>query len=287
MPSSKGWPVTLREQVSGPAPVVEAAEPAAKLPLRQRAWFQRTLVWGGLVVASQLFAMQAGPFFWPSIPDIVSGAVESVSDGTYVMVLSSFAQMFAGFGLAVVVGVPLGLLMGQFKVIDFVLGPFVNALFVTSLVALLPFIILVCGTDFAFRVAVVFLFAVFYLIITPAAGVRAIDRDINEMGTSFGISAQRRLLSITLPGTLPYIITGLRLGIGQAVQGMVVAELWVTLGTGRRLMNLGYARELGQFFATAAAVVVIGAAMTGLLLFIQKRLTPWADDVESAVSGAR
>ncbi|CAN5686522.1 ABC transporter permease [soil metagenome] len=279
--------MTLREQVSGPAPVVEAAEPAAKLPLRHRAWFQRTLVWGGLVVASQLFAMQAGPFFWPSIPDIVSGAVESVSDGTYVMVLSSFAQMFAGFGLAVVVGVPLGLLMGQFKVIDFVLGPFVNALFVTSLVALLPFIILVCGTDFAFRVAVVFLFAVFYLIITPAAGVRAIDRDINEMGTSFGISAPRRLLSITLPGTLPYIITGLRLGIGQAVQGMVVAELWVTLGTGRRLMNLGYARELGQFFATAAAVVVIGAAMTGLLLFIQKRLTPWADDVESAVSGAR
>jgi ABC-type nitrate/sulfonate/bicarbonate transport system permease component len=279
--------VTLREQASGPAPVVEAATPAAKLPLKHRAWFQRTLVWGGLVVASQLFAMQAGPFFWPSIPEIISGAVESLSDGTYIMVLNSFAQMFVGFGLAVVVGVPLGLLMGQFKSIDFVLGPFVNALFVTSLVALLPFIILVCGTDFTFRVAVVFLFAVFYLIITPAAGVRAIDREINEMGTAFGISAPRRLMSITLPGTLPYIITGLRLGIGQAVQGMVVAELWVTLGTGRRLMNLGYARELGQFFATAAAVVAVGAAMTGLLLYTQKRFTPWADDVESAVSGAR
>lgn len=279
--------MTLRESPGGTVPVVEVAEPAVKLPLHHRAWFQRTLVWGGLVVASQIFAMQVGPFFWPSVPDIVSGAFASLSDGTYTMVLNSFAQMFVGFGLAVAVGIPIGLLMGQFKVFDFVVGPFVNALFVTSLVALLPFIILLFGTDFAFRVAVVFLFAVFYLIITPAAGVRAIDREINEMGTAFGISPVRRLVSITLPGTLPYIITGLRLGIGQAVQGMIVAELWVTLGTGRRLMNLGYARELGQFFATAAAVVVIGACLTGLLLYAQKRLTPWADDVESAVSGAR
>ncbi|KWX68744.1 ABC transporter permease [Mycobacterium sp. NAZ190054] len=279
--------MTLREQMSGSVPVTEAAEPAAKLPLYHRAWFQRTLVWGGLLVASQLFAMKVGSFFWPSIPEILSGAVASVADGTYVMVLSSFTQMFVGFGLAVLVGVPIGLMMGQFRVFDFVVGPFVNALFVTSLVALLPFIILLFGTDFEFRVAVVFLFAVFYLIITPAAGVRAIDRQLNEMGTSFGISPARRLVSITLPGTLPYIITGLRLGLGQAVQGMIVAELWVTLGTGRRLLNLGYARELGQFFATAAAVVIVGAALTGLLLFAQKRLTPWADDVESAVSGAR
>ncbi|BBY89785.1 ABC transporter permease [Mycolicibacterium tokaiense] len=279
--------MTLRERVSGPTPVVEAAERAAKLPLHHRAWFQRTLVWGGLLVASQIFAMQVGPYFWPSIPDIMSGAVASFSDGTYLLVLSSFAQMLSGFLLAVVVGVPVGLLMGQFRIVDFVVGPFINALFVTSLVALLPFIILIFGTDFTFRVAVVFLFAVFYLIITPAAGVRAIDRELNEMATSFGISSSRRLLSITLPGTLPYIITGLRLGIGQAVQGMIVAELWVTLGTGRRLMNLGYSRELGQFFATAAAVVLIGATLTGLLLLAQKRLTPWADDVESAVSGAR
>lgn len=279
--------MTLREHAGGPSPVVEAAQRAPKLPLRHRAWFQRTLVWGGLIVASQIFAMQVGPFFWPSVPDIVSGAVASFADGTYVMVLGSFAQMLVGFGLAVLVGVPLGLLMGQFRIVDFVVGPFVNALFVTSLVALLPFIILVFGTDFEFRVAVVFLFAVFYLIITPAAGVRAIDREINEMGTAFGVSPPRRLLSITLPGTLPYIITGLRLGIGQAVQGMVVAELWVTLGTGRRLLNLGYARELGQFFATAAAVVIIGAALTGLLLVAQRKFTPWAEDVESAVSGAR
>jgi NitT/TauT family transport system permease protein len=279
--------MTLREQMGGNAPVVEAAEPAASLPLRHRAWFQRTLVWGGLLVASQIFAMQVGSFFWPSIPEIISGAVASVTDGTYAMVLASFTQMFVGFGLAVVVGVPIGLLMGQFKLFDFVVGPFVNALFVTSLVALLPFIILLFGTDFAFRVAVVFLFAVFYLIITPAAGVRAIDRELVEMGASFGVGPARRLVSITLPGTLPYIITGLRLGLGQAVQGMIVAELWVTLGTGRRLLNLGYARELGQFFATAAAVVVIGATLTGLLLFAQKRLTPWAEDVESAVSGAR
>jgi ABC-type nitrate/sulfonate/bicarbonate transport system permease component len=268
-------------------PIVEAAQRGPKLPLRQRAWFQRAVVWGALLVAWQLFAMKVGAFFWPSLPAVARGALDSLADGTYLLVLTSFGQMLVGFGLATLVGIPIGLLMGQFKVIDFVIGPFVNALFVTSLVALLPFVILLFGTDFTFRVAVVFLFSVFYLIITPAAGVRAIDRGLNEMGSSFGVSTVRRLTAITLPGTLPYIITGLRLGIGQAVQGMIVAELWISLGTGRRLLNLGYARELGQFFATAAAVVVFGAALTGLLLIAQRRLTPWAQDVESAVTGAR
>ncbi|GGR27056.1 ABC transporter permease [Agromyces mediolanus] len=259
----------------------------ARLPLRHRAWFQRTLVWGAILVAWQLFAMNVGPFFFPTIPEVLAGAIESFADGTYLTVLASFQQMLVGFALAAVVGIPLGLLMGQFKFVDFVIGPFVNAFFVTSLAALLPFIILLFGTGFEFRVAVVFLFAVFYLIITPAAGVRSIDRGVTEMGTSFGVGPVRRLWSITLPGTLPFVITGLRLGLGQAVQGMVVAELWVSIGTGRKLLSLGYARELGQFFAAAAAVVLIGAFLTALLLYGQRKLTPWAGDVEQAVSGAR
>ncbi|PRB18412.1 ABC transporter permease [Microbacterium sp. MYb62] len=260
--------------------------PAAP-PLRKRAWFQRLTVWGGMLVIWQLFAMSVGPYFFPSVPEVASGFVQMVQDGIPLVVLGSFTQMLAGFAAAVLVGVPLGLLMGQFKMVDFVVGPFVNALFVTSLAALLPFLILIFGTEFMFRAAVVFLFAVFYLIITPAAGVRAIDRGLSEMATSFGARHSKRFSAITLPGTLPYIITGMRLGLGQAVQGMIVAELWVSVATGRILQTMGLARNLGEFFAVAATVVVVGALLTGLLMWVQKRLTPWAGDVEQAVAGAR
>lgn len=245
------------------------------------------MVWGGLLLLWQMFAMSVGPYFFPSIPEVAAGFVSMVQDGIPLIVLGSFTQMLAGFGLAVLVGVPLGLLIGQFRMVGFVLGPFVNALFVTSLAALLPFLILVFGTGFTFRVAAVFLFAVFYLIITPAAGVRSIDKGITEMGTSFGASQWKRFSAITLPGTLPYIITGMRLGLGQAVQGMIVAELWVSIATGRLLQTMGLARNLGDFFAVAATVVIIGALLTSLLMWGQKRLTPWAGDVEQAVAGTR
>lgn len=259
----------------------------ASVSLRHRAWFQRLLVWGGLLVLWQIFALSVGPYFFPTVPDVAVGFVTMIQDGIPLVVLGSFTQMLAGFAFAVLIGVPLGLLMGQFKLVNFVIGPFINALFVTSLAALLPFLILIFGTDFMFRAAVVFLFAVFYLIITPAAGVRSIDRGISEMGTSFGANHLKRFTAITLPGTLPYIITGMRLGLGQAVQGMIVAELWVSIATGRLLQTMGLARNLGEFFAVAATVVVIGAVLTTLLMWAQKKLTPWAGDVEQAVAGAR
>jgi ABC-type nitrate/sulfonate/bicarbonate transport system permease component len=268
-------------------PVTTVAEKAAAVPLLQQAWCQRVLTWGAIAILWQLFAMKVGPFFFPTIPEVVAGAFEAFGNGSLWTVVDSYQQMFVGFAAAVVVGVPIGLLMGQLRLVNFVIGPFINAFFVTSLAALLPFLILLFGTDFLFRAAVVFLYSVFYLIITPAAGVQAIDRGITEMGASFSVGPVRRLLSITLPGTLPYIITGVRLGLGQAVQGMIVAELWVALGTGKRLQSLGFAHELGEFFAFAAVVVAIGAALTGLVIYAQKKLTPWAGDVENAVGGAR
>jgi NitT/TauT family transport system permease protein len=133
-------------------------------------------------------------------------------------------------------------------------------------------------------VSVVFLFASFYMIMTPAAGVRSVDRDLLEMGRSFHASSWKSVRSITAPSVFPYILAGARLGMGQAIQGMVVAELWITLGTGRRLQSLGLARQLGEFFALAATVVIFGIILTQGLRLLQRRLTPWADDIEGAVS---
>lgn len=255
------------------------------LPLRQRVWFQRTVTWGALLLLWEWFAYLVGPFFFPSLTETAKGFVYLVREGLLVSVAQSFEQMLLGFGIAALVGIPLGLLMGSFRWIDWLVGPYINALFVTSLAALIPFIILIFGTDFEFRVAVVFLFAIFYIVINPANGVRSIDRGVLEMGRSFSVPAWKRFVAITLPGTAPFIIAGLRLGLGQAVQGMIIAEIWVTLGTGRALVSLGLDRKLGEFFALAAVIVVIGTALTQLLLVAQRRLTPWSVDVQNSLKG--
>ena len=82
-----------------------------------------------------------------------------------------------------------------------------------------------------------------------------------------------------MPAALPYIITGLRLGLGHAVKGMVIAELWVIVDTGKRLIDLGFARKLPEYFALALWIVIFGAVASQLLLILQKRLTPWGSDI--------
>lgn len=264
---------------------LERTRADGRLPLRQRAWFQRTLTWGALLLLWQWFAQSVGPFFFPSLAEVVKGYGEAIADGSLVLVATSFQQMFVGFGLAVLVGVPLGLLIGSFRPVEWLVGPFVNILFVTSLAAVIPFMILLFGTGFRFRVAAVFLFAIFYIIINPANGVKSLDPNVLEMARSFNARPMKTFLSVTLPGALPFITAGLRLGLGQAIQGMIIAELWVTLGTGRKLVTLGLDRQLGEFFALASVVVVIGTILTHLLLVLQKRLSPWSVDAAQSVRG--
>ena len=249
-----------------------------QLPLHHRAWFQRAVTWGGLLILWEVFARQVGPFFFPNLAGVLEGYVLAVRDGSLLLVVDSFRQMFAGYGLAVLVGVPLGLLIGSFRTVEWLVGPYINILFVTSLAAILPFMILLFGTGFEFRVATVFLFSIFYIVINPANGVRSIDASVMEMSRSFNAGPVKRFVAITFPGSLPFIVAGLRLGLGQAIQGMIIAELWVTLGTGRKLITLGLDRNLGEFFALASIVVLVGTLLTQGLLILQKRLSPWSAD---------
>lgn len=248
-------------------------------------WSQRVVVWGGIIVVWELVAQQVGPFFLPTIRSIAEGAVTVAADGGLTLLAGSYRQMFVGYGLAALVGIVLGLAIGSSKIVEWMTDAFVKALFVTSLAAILPFIILLFGTRIQFRIAVVFLFAVLYIIMNTAAGVRSVDRGLLEMASAYNASFFKRFFSITFFGALPFIVSGLRLGLGQAVQGMIIAELWITVDTGRRLTSLALARELGEFFALAAAVAITGALLMHLLLVVQRRLTPWQTNVREGLGG--
>jgi NitT/TauT family transport system permease protein len=235
-------------------------------------WLQRAVVWGGLVGVWYALALWKGPFFMATPVATGGGLGRLATEGYLPTLATSLQQLSVGFALAVVVGVPVGLLMGSARAVDDFLAPYVNTLFVTSKEALLPFLITLFGVGLEFRVAVVFLFAVFFIIMNAAAGVRGVDGGLLETARAFGVPRRRIFTKVVLPASLPYVIAGLRLGLATAIKGMVIAELWVTAGIGLLLKNFGAFRRLDMFFALSAVIIAIGVVCTSLLRLLERRL---------------
>ncbi len=212
----------------------------------------------------------------PRVGQIWVGSVELVQEGWMLTLAGSLKQMLVGFGLAAAVGIPVGLVMGMWRVLDYVVGMYVNALFVMSLVALLPVLIIVFGVDLFFRISVVFLFSVFFIILATADGVREVDRGLLRTATSFNAGPIRRFTTVVVPSSLPFIVACLRLGLANAFSGMILAELWVVRDTGELLLQLGHNRDLPKFFALTLAVTLTASLAAALLKALERRLTPWS-----------
>lgn len=238
-------------------------------------WVVRAVVWGALVLAWHVLAVAKGPFFLATPGATLDGLVKLQTEGYYSALGASLRQLGIGFALAVAVGVPLGLLMGSIRLVDDLMAPFVNTLFVTPKEALLPFLITLFGTRLNFRIAVVFLFAVFFIVMNTSAGVRSVDRHLIETGRSFGLPMHRIFTRIVLPGSLPFVIAGTRLGLATSIKGMVIAELWVTAGAGLLLKNFAAFRRLDMFLALSIVIIAVGVASTTLLGALERRLRPW------------
>jgi NitT/TauT family transport system permease protein len=246
---------------------------------------QRLIVWGGIAVAWEIFGWRQGSFLFPRFTATVAAVPGLWSDGVLMTYVTSLYDVAFGFGLAVVVGIILGALVGLSKWCRWALKIYLDALLVTSFAALLPFLIIVFGTDREYRVAVVFLFSLMYVVTTTASGVQAVDPGLRDVARSFGAPLRVRTMRVVLPSAVPYILTGVRLALAQAIQGIIVAQLWVNVSTGRDLTNFGVRHELPQFFALAAFVGLVGALLVHLVAVFQRRLTPWAGDVGKALSG--
>ena len=253
------------------------AGPSTWVRLSRRRWFRRLVVWGGLLVIYQILAMIAGPFYLPTVPAIVDAIVQVATDGTIDNLWAAFLHLAIGFALAVVVGIPVGVLMGSNVLVDYVLGMYVRALFVTSLVAVLPLLIIIFGYELAFRAAVVFLFSVFFIILNTAAGVRDVPAGLVLMSKAFAAGRFKRALSISIPSAMPFIVTGLRLALANAFTGMILAELWVTRGLGLILTNLGNNRDLPRYFALIIIITAFAAGSASLVKLAERKFMPWGN----------
>src|SRR6202011_1913641 len=130
-----------------------------------------------------------------------------------------------GFALSIIIGLPLGILMGWYRRLNMALDPFVTFFYSIPRVALTPLLIIWFGIGINSKIAVVFLGALFAIIINAAVGVRNLDPALIKAARSFGASDAQLFRTIVLPGCVPFILAGFRLGLAHALTGVVVAEL--------------------------------------------------------------
>jgi ABC-type nitrate/sulfonate/bicarbonate transport system permease component len=238
-------------------------------------WFLRALFYGAVLIAWQLTAVIKGRFFLPTIPETLGGLVELFTEGYATSLLGTLRQLILGFVIALVIALPIGVLMGRFRVVADLLAPYVNTLFVTSKESLLPVIIVAVGIGFWFRTWVVILFAVFFPIINTAAGVRYVDQELRETARAFGTPPWRMFTRVYLPAAAPFVVAGIRLGFGMAMKGMVIAELWVLKGTGRLLETFSSSPlRLDLYYAIVVLIVAIAVGTNEALKWAERKLRP-------------
>jgi NitT/TauT family transport system permease protein len=188
---------------------------------------------------------------------------------------TSNEALVVGFGAALVAGIPLGLFLGRSVRADAWLDPYLYMLLALPTTALVPLVLMTTGVGLASRALVVYLFSLPILVECARDGVRRADPRLREMAVSFGATAWQQWRKIVLPGALPGIMTGVRLGLARAVDGMVVVELvLVAVGVGRLLLDFQGRFEAPDAYAVVVAVMIEAVLLTHAGRVLERRLVP-------------
>ncbi|HEX9445809.1 MAG TPA: ABC transporter permease [Candidatus Binatia bacterium] len=188
----------------------------------------------------------------------------------------SLIEFVLGFGLAAAAGVFFGFVTGTSARMREHLEPLVSALYATPLVALIPFYILVFGIQLASKVALVFTIAVFPIMINTQAGILSVEKNLLEVASSFRASRRQIFFKVQMPAAIPFILSGLRLGVGRALTGVVVGELFfATAGLGFVISIAAQGFDTARVFVGVVIFALAGVLAIGLLQMVEKRMAPW------------
>ncbi|CAM3228833.1 ABC transporter permease [Nocardioides dubius] len=189
---------------------------------------------------------------------------------------TTITETLLGFGLGVVIGVPLGLLLGRYGFFRAVVAPFFTAFNAMPRVALAPMFILWFGIGMSSKVYLIASIVFFLVMVATESGIRTIDPDFVMMGRAIGSSERDMFLKIILPGSIPAIFSGLRLGAVFALLGAVFAEMLAAeSGWGRKIAMDSQSFQPGAVFAVLVVVMVFGLLLDGFMSAIERRLMRW------------
>ena len=244
---------------------------------RSKTWIVRLVSIVFVLGAWELLGRRVNPLFMSHPLAIVRAGVALGASGELLEALkSSLLTLLVGFFTASIIGVVCGLLIGRYRYVDAATDWMVNALYATPLIAVIPLVILWFGLGDAAKLFIVTILAVFPVLINTAAGVRNVPRALLDVGAAFAASERQVFMKIILPAVLPYIMTGLRLGIGRAIIGMVAAEFFTAItGLGALIVKYGNQYDTASMFVPILILMLLGVSLTALLRRVEEMFAPW------------
>jgi NitT/TauT family transport system permease protein len=275
----------MSASTQGVVPAAQGApvDAATRLPqgARLRHFAGVVSVLGGLIaweLISRLFV--ANPLFLAAPSQIVQAIFSLTLSGEMARHVAISAVEFAlGYVIASVIGIGLGFAMASSATAKRALQPWISGLYATPTIALAPLFILWLGIGIWSKVLVVIFLVLFPVTINTEAGLRTTSERLIEMLRSFGASPRQIFLKVSLPSAMPFILAGLKLGIGRGLIGVVVAELFGSrAGLGRLISQSADAFNMPELFAGVVVLAVAGIVMTAGFTWLEGRLVPWTKD---------
>jgi NitT/TauT family transport system permease protein len=220
----------------------------------------------------------ARPFFASYPTAILQAAQENFVREVLPAFVTTVIALLAGLAVATPIGIALGFLMGRVRLFDVALTPYINAIYATPRIALIPVLVLWVGISFELRLTIVALGAVFPIIVNTYTGAKHVDAELLDTGWSFTANSRQILRTIVIPSSLPFIFAGFRIGIGRGVSGVIVAEMTSALtGLGRILIENAKYFQIADVFVAIMTLGIFSLFLFEGVARVQKWLTPWGN----------
>lgn len=217
------------------------------------------------------------PILLPSPAGVIAAFVNLFSSSEiWADLAESGKELFYGLLLACSVGISAGLAIGWYPRLGYFFDPFINLLYAIPRVALGPLLVVWLGIGLSSKVALVFLIAVFPVLVNTSSGVRSLDQHLLRVARCFGAGDLKIFRTIALPGSVPFILGGLRLAVGQALIGVFVAELLgAQHGVGAMIENAGQQFQTDVVFAGLLIFAAGGLLLTTMVRWLERRFDAW------------
>ncbi len=233
------------------------------------------IVWGLLW---ELVGRVELSFFVPPLSEVVATLYEVIGTPAFQKALAETAYAFAaGVGFAVVIGIPVGILMGKSRLLDELLLPWVNIFISAPLTALVPVLMVLFGFGMKSIIITTTLFAIWIIILNARTGVLQINRSLVDMARSFGASPLDAFFKVYFWAALPEILGGVRIGVIRAVKGVIIGQLLISIVGFGALFELYSANFLmAHFWAVLIVLFALAFTISEILAYLERRISYYA-----------
>lgn len=227
----------------------------------------------------EYFGRKTDPILFTYPSAVAAAFVKLVASGELMKQLAvSLSALAVGFLASLVFGVALGLVLGMSRTAEAFFEPLINALYATPQVALTPLLMMWLGLGFGVKVSVVFLFAFFPILINTASGAKNVGAAMVEVARAYLAPPRQILFKVICPAALPFIMAGVRIAVGRALVGMIVAELFTAItGLGAMLSLYGNIFETAKMFVVIVVLAFLGIALIRATQWLERRLATWKE----------